>query len=178
MGEPDDSHVPLLRAMQDRFVPKSLSIAGKSLLTAIHIANIAIGAFYINDCPGQYLIPYYLIITGAVSLLLLFLTCLPCGDGREPPRTSWGVLCTQGVLMMFLFIFFIAGNVWVYSLYQEPWDSPESPKRCNRVLYLYAFWVITAVYIFAGVVVILYMCALFCLALVGAYVAARTHADA
>ncbi|OCT90573.1 transmembrane protein 272 [Xenopus laevis] len=172
MGEADNSRVPLLGAMQDQFVPQPLAIGGKVILTAIHIANIAIGAVYINDCPGQYLIPYYLIITGAVSLLLLFLTCLPCGDGREPPRTSWAVLCSQGVLMLFLFCFFIAGNVWVYSLY------PDSTKQCNRILYLYAFWIITLVYIFIGVAVILYMCVLGCLAVAAAYFAARAQVDA
>ncbi|KAM4677592.1 transmembrane protein 272-like isoform 1-T2 [Discoglossus pictus] len=158
----ESPYTPLLRVVQEPFLPKPLSVAVKSVITAIHIANISIGAIYIADCPGQRLIPYYLIIWGVGSLLLLFLTCLPCGDGREPSRTSLGTLCAQGVILLFLFAFFIAGNVWIYSLYPESWDSPTSPKRCNRVLYLYAFWITTLCHLIIAVLLIGILCIFFC----------------
>ncbi|KAM4747780.1 transmembrane protein 272-like [Rhinophrynus dorsalis] len=173
MDETNSPYVPLLRAIQEPFMPRPLSVAVKSILAGIHIANIAIGAVYINDCPGQRLIPYYLIILGAVSLLFLSLTCLPCGDGREPPQTGLGTLCAQGVLLLFLFAFFIAGNVWIYSLYMEPWDSPVHPKRCNRVLYLYAFWITTLFHICIALLLLIALCVLICFCVLRASLAMR-----
>ncbi|XP_075062607.1 transmembrane protein 272-like [Mixophyes fleayi] len=162
-GESDSPYTPLLRAVQEPFLPKTLLIAVKSFLVCMNIASIAIGAIYINDCPGQYLIPYYLIISGVACLLQLSLTCLPCGDGMEPPSVSLVNVCAQSVMLMFLFAFFIAGNVWIYSLNHEPWDSPSGPKRCNRVLYLYAFWIITLCHLCLAVLVFTYLCLLLCL---------------
>ncbi|KAM8974724.1 transmembrane protein 272-like [Pelodytes ibericus] len=162
MAESDTPYTPLLQAIQDPFMPKPLSVALKSVFAGVHIASIVIGALYINDCPGQRLIPYYLIIWGAVSILLLSLTCLPCGDGREPPGIGYCNLCTQGVLILFLLAFFIAGNVWIYSLYPEPWDVAGGPNHCNRVLYLYAFWITTLCYICLGLLILVFVCIFIC----------------
>ncbi|XP_053572093.1 transmembrane protein 272 isoform X2 [Bombina bombina] len=134
----------------------------KSILTVINIVNIVIGAVYIGQCTGQPLIPYYLIIWGSGSLLLLCLTCLPCGDGREPPRTSLATLCAQGLLLLCLFSFFIAGNVWIYSLFPEPWNIPSTSKWCHRVLYLYAFWITTVCHICIAIMLFSILCIFIC----------------
>ncbi|XP_063786996.1 uncharacterized protein LOC134936024 isoform X2 [Pseudophryne corroboree] len=160
MEDNDRPYTPLLRAIQEPLLPKPHVVAMKCFLVGINISSIAIGAIYFNDCPGQYLIPYYLIISGVACLLLLCLTCLPCGDGREPPSISLPNVCAQSVMILFLFAFFIAGNVWIYSLNSEPWDSPSGPHRCNRVLYLYSFWVITLCHLCVAVLVLTYLCLL------------------
>uniref|UniRef100_A0A8C5MIF4 Uncharacterized protein n=2 Tax=Leptobrachium leishanense TaxID=445787 RepID=A0A8C5MIF4_9ANUR len=164
MAESDDNiYTPLLQKIQGPFMPKPVSIAVKSLFVGIYITGIVLGALYINDCPGQRLIPFYLIIWGGGSLLLLSLTCLPCGDGREPPRVGLVNLCAQGVLLLLLFAFFIAGNVWIYSLYPEPWDDPSNPNHCNRILYLYAFWITTICHMFLMLLVLVFFCIFICL---------------
>ncbi|XP_072255496.1 transmembrane protein 272-like [Pyxicephalus adspersus] len=151
---------PLLNIFETSFSPKPVTIGLKCLLFGINVANIVLGAIYFHDCPGQYLIPYYLIISGAAGILFLCLTCLPCGDGREPPTTSLPTLCAQGLMILFMFAFFITGNVWIYSLYNEPWDSPTDPKRCNRVLFLYAFWITNVSYMFIAILILVYLCLL------------------
>ncbi|XP_063302064.1 transmembrane protein 272-like [Pelobates fuscus] len=163
MAESESPYTPLLQAMQGPLMPKPISVTMKCVVAVIHITSIVLGALFIKDCPGQPLIPYYLIVWGSGSILLLCLTCLPCGDGREPPRISLATLCAQGVLFLFLFSFFIAGNVWIYSLYPESWDSPESPKQCNRVLYLYAFWITTICHICLMLLVLGLLCVFICL---------------
>ncbi|XP_075440228.1 transmembrane protein 272-like [Ascaphus truei] len=173
----DSPYAPLLRAVQDPFMPKWLSVTGKSVLTAINIVTIVIGAVYIGDCPGQRLIPYYLIIWGAGSLLLLSLTCLPCGDGREPPQIGLKTLCAQGVLLLFLFAFFIAGNVWIYSLYPEPWDTPSNPKSCHRVLYLYAFWITTLCHLCIVLLLLSTLCLFLCFFVLRANLPLRLRRD-
>ncbi|XP_077326694.1 transmembrane protein 272-like isoform X1 [Lithobates pipiens] len=160
MDDSQSDTSPLLRIIQEPFLPKPITIVLKCIVVGIHITSIALGAVYFRDCPGQYLIPYYLIISGVAGILFLCLTCLPCGDGREPPKTSLVTLCAQGVMLVFMFAFFIAGNVWIYSLYSEPWDSPTGSKRCNRVLYLYAFWITTVCHLCFAVLFCTYLCLL------------------
>ncbi|XP_040271092.1 transmembrane protein 272-like [Bufo bufo] len=160
MDGADNPRSPLLGFVQDSFLPSTVSIALKCLLVGINIASIVIGAIYINDCPGQYLIPYYLIISGVACLLYLSMTCLPCIDEDQVTSVNLASLCAQGVILLFLFAFFIAGNVWIYSLTHESWDDETSPKRCNRVLYLYAFWTITLCHLCFVVLLCTYLCLL------------------
>ncbi|XP_056426173.1 transmembrane protein 272-like [Hyla sarda] len=160
MDGADNPRTPLLSIVQKSFLPKTVSITLKCILVGINITSITIGVFYINGCPGQYLIPYYLIITGLACLLYLSMTCLPCIDEDQVTWVNFASLCAQGVILLFLFAFFIAGNVWIYSLTHEPWDEPSSLKRCNRVLYLYAFWTITLVHLCFLILLCTYLCML------------------
>ncbi|KAM4036751.1 transmembrane protein 272-like isoform 1-T3 [Anomaloglossus baeobatrachus] len=160
MDDEDDPRRPLLRVVQESFLPKSISIALKCILVGINIASITVGVFYFNSCPGQYLIPYYLIISGAASLLHLSLTCLPCAEQDQATSITFANFCAQGVILLFLFIFFIAGNVWVYSLAGASWDDPLSPRFCARVLYLFAFWTLTLIYIGLFLLLGSYLCLL------------------
>ncbi|XP_069623472.1 transmembrane protein 272-like isoform X1 [Ranitomeya imitator] len=156
----DNPRRPLLTVLQESFLPKSISIALKCIVVGLNIASITIGVIYFNKCPGQYLIPYYLIISGAASLLHLSLTCLPCAEEDQVTSVTFASFLAQGVMLIFLFIFFIVGNVWIYSLAGESWDNPSSPKYCDRVLYLYAFWTITLTYIGLFLLLCSYLCLL------------------
>ncbi|XP_069836982.1 transmembrane protein 272-like [Dendropsophus ebraccatus] len=160
MDGAENPRTPLLSLVQESFLPKTVSIALKCILVAVNIASITIGVIYINDCPGQYLIPYYLIISGVGCLLYLSMTCLPCVDEDQATWVTLANLCSQGVMLLFLFAFFIAGNVWIYSLNHESWDDPSSLKQCNRVLYLYAFWTITLCHLCFLVLLCTYLCLL------------------
>ncbi|OCT96205.1 transmembrane protein 272-like [Xenopus laevis] len=149
MEEPDDSEVPYWAVGCVKFIH-----------IAFHIANIAIGAVYIESCPGEDLIPFHLIIMGWGSLVLLFVTCVSTAYEREPPRRNWLVLCMQIAIMLVLSFFLISGNVWVYTLFPESWNSPECTNRCNTFLYLYAFWMTIVADISFSVLLVVLMCAL------------------
>lgn len=41
--------------------------------------------------------------------------------------------------------------MWVYKEYEPNYD-PTKDKYCNKTLYLFAFWLITSVYIGLGVI--------------------------
>lgn len=46
-----------------------------------------------------------------------------------------------------------AGSVWVYKEYEPNYDpSKNDGQYCNRNLYLFAFWLITSVYILLGTI--------------------------
>jgi len=48
---------------------------------------------------------------------------------------------------------YFPGSVWVYKEYEPNYD-PSRGKYCNRTLYLFAFWLITSVYIVLGVITV------------------------
>lgn len=156
-------YTPLLNAISEPTLPPALSVAGKVLTVMIAVVSISIGSVYFRDCPAQYLIPYYLIISGASTLLLLFLASLPCGYDSDPPQPSLLMVVSQGLIVLFKIAFFIAGNVWIYSIYYPNYINHDAVNYCHQVLYLYAFWVTTASYILLGMMIIISCCILICL---------------
>ncbi|KAJ1084781.1 hypothetical protein NDU88_004927 [Pleurodeles waltl] len=156
-------YTPLLNAIREPTLPPAFSVVGKVITVVIAVSSISIGSVYFKDCTAQYLIPYYLIVSGASSLLLLALTSLPCGYGGDPPQTSLLLVVSQGLLVLFKTAFFITGNVWIYSIYSPNYMNHEAKNYCHQVLYLYAFWVTTAAYIILGMMIIISCCIVICL---------------
>ncbi|TRZ03586.1 hypothetical protein DNTS_013500 [Danionella cerebrum] len=113
-----------VKKMEDRGIlqnirrPPKLSIpalvASKIIVTGLPIAQVSIGAIYLNECPKQPYIPVYLLVSGVFSLLLGLLSCLPCTqepeDGVQTPLSR---LCTawNSLVSLFLFCWFIAGKI-------------------------------------------------------------------
>jgi len=66
----------------------------------------------------------------------------------EPPPTHPG----QYLINCFLCAWFITGCVWVYRIYPPVLaeDQSEDPRYCNKLVYQFAFWLITSAYIFLG----------------------------
>lgn len=147
--------------------PKILGCS-KVLFCVMPIAQIAIGAVHLDDCPRQHYIPIYLIVVGVFGLVLSLLSCLPCAKKSEDPISR---LCTawNSLVSFFLFCWFIAGNVWIYSIYQPNYNKNTTSvdAYCDRTLYLFAFWTTTLVYILLGVFLIGGCCVLFCFYLCG-----------
>ncbi|TKS92887.1 hypothetical protein D9C73_027126 [Collichthys lucidus] len=167
------SNTWLVRRINDRPQPPTPILAcSKILLCVMPIAEIAIGAIYLDDCPRQSYIPIYLIVMGVFSLVLALLSCLPCAqepkDGSTNPLSricaTWNSLIT-----CFLFCWFIAGNVWIYSIYKPNFDKNTTnvDPYCDKTLYLFAFWVTTLVYIFIALFIVVGCCTLVCFYLCG-----------
>uniref|UniRef100_A0A3Q3IGJ1 Uncharacterized protein n=1 Tax=Monopterus albus TaxID=43700 RepID=A0A3Q3IGJ1_MONAL len=127
----------------------------KVTLCILPVAQIAIGSVYLNDCPRQPYIPIYLIVVGVFGMVLSVLSCLPCAqeptDGTSNPLSrvcaTWNSLTS-----LFLFCWFIAGNVWIYSIYEPNYIQAvnSTGTYCNKTLYLFAFWTTNLVYIMFG----------------------------
>ncbi|KYO22239.1 hypothetical protein Y1Q_0013411 [Alligator mississippiensis] len=176
-ADPEDSSVPLLRDPEDSPVTLALTCLGKLVLSALPVACVAVGAVYLRQCPCQPLVPVYLLGMGVVALLSLMLTCLPCGDGAEPPPVKPGVWGCHALFLLFLFAWFIAGNVWVYSIYPPEYVAIGNPHFCHRGLYLFAFWLTTGAYIALGLALLLALGATACLLLLRTRLPWARHAD-
>ena len=116
-----------------------------------------LGLEYKEDCRIQSYIPIYLIVFGAFgvfrNVLCLFnkckekLTDSETADGEQNPKKTGCTALTD----LFLIIWFICGNIWVYGTSFPDLSDKNSSDYCNATLYLFAFWLTTSVYIFIGV---------------------------
>uniref|UniRef100_A0AAV2K4G5 MARVEL domain-containing protein n=1 Tax=Knipowitschia caucasica TaxID=637954 RepID=A0AAV2K4G5_KNICA len=109
----------------------------------ILLAAIGFGALHLGSCPVEPLIPVYMMVLGSVTLMSLTLvyTNSIWGDGAVFKAAASCV----SLLYLFDLCWFIAGSVWVYSVY-PPDNSPDSTNYCSRPFYLFAFIVTTVIW--------------------------------
>ena len=115
------------------------------------------GAKYKDECPVEPFIPIYLIVGGSFGMLKTVIILCQRARGHEDDLDmdedgSMSSKFIDGVLNLFLFTWFIAGNIWIYSKYKpNELPPPHEPLNyCHPTLYMFAFWVITASYILMG----------------------------
>lgn len=133
-------------------------------LFIMSVAYIAIGGVYLHDCPVQEMIPKYLIVAGAFKIILSLLTGLPCNqDSKRCLSTFFKVW--KSLVSIFLFCWFIAGNYWIYSVFEPSYDKngTDVGLYCNKTLYLFSFWTTTLIYIVLGFLSVICCCCCFCL---------------
>ncbi|KAF7230262.1 transmembrane protein 272 [Nothobranchius furzeri] len=163
----------LIRRIRNTPQPSTPALVCSKLgVIILPIAQIAIGAVYMHECPRQPYIPIYLIVAGSFSMLLTILSCLPCARETEGgPPNKLSAICTfwNAITSLFLFAWFITGNVWIYSIYQPNYNknATDIDSYCNKSLYLFAFWTTTLVYIMLALFVIIGFCVLLCMCLCG-----------
>lgn len=144
-------------------------VVSKLLAVGVPIAQVVIGALYLKSCPAQAYIPIYLVVMGAFTLSLTLLSCLPCTQEPEDGgQSTLSSVCTawNSIVSFFLFCWFIAGNVWIYRIYQPSYE-PSAAIYCNKTLYLFAFWTTSLVYIVIGGFFVLGCCILIFMAICG-----------
>ncbi|RVE60510.1 hypothetical protein OJAV_G00181540 [Oryzias javanicus] len=143
-------------------------ICSKMIFCALPITQIALGAVHLDDCPRQHYIPIYLIVSGVFALVLGAVSCLPCTqkseEGRASPPLSCFCTVWNSLTSFFLFCWFIAGNVWIYSIYEPNYNknTTSTDLYCDKTVYLFAFWTTTLVYIIAGLLMVAGCCFLLC----------------
>lgn len=59
----------------------------------------------------------------------------------------------ESMLNYFLVVWFLAGCIVVYRIYEPDYDNPLSSTYCNRTVYLYAFWLMTSSFIIMAIVI-------------------------
>ncbi|KAI5609919.1 hypothetical protein C0J50_5591, partial [Silurus asotus] len=124
----------------------------KLLLVGLPIAQISIGTIYLKECTQQNYIPVYVLVSGVFSLCLTLLSCLPFSQKDSP---SLDLFCSiwNSLVSGFILCWFIAGSVWIYSIYPANYNSTVVDiPYCNKTLYLFAFWTTTLAYIILALV--------------------------
>ena len=135
---------------------------------------IAIGIVDMKNCSMQKMIPIWLILFGALAIIKNLSTLIqrvksfrtrgnngPSVNTDQSHQTSSSTLLNvfDSFMALFLIIWFICGNIWVYtnaSRVQHD-DSTLVLTYCNALTFKFAFWIITSIYI-----VLSLACAFFC----------------
>ncbi|XP_036404336.1 transmembrane protein 272-like [Megalops cyprinoides] len=103
-------------------------------------------SLYLHDCPKQPYIPIYLIVSGVFCLLVNTLSYWSYSKGEDGVNKFF-IACSF-LYSLFSLCWFIAGNVWIYSIYPPSYNQTQpNPEYCNKTLYLFAFWTTTLSYI-------------------------------
>lgn len=121
----------------------------------IPICMIVIGSIYLHECPQGEYIPVYLLVGGIFGILkqLLHLSARVRQTEVEREEEHLRQSPTQTLLNCFMLGWFIIGSVWVYKEFEPNYDpNAANGKYCNKNLYLFAFWLITSVYILLGII--------------------------
>ena len=134
---------------------------------AIPIACIIIGARYKDECAVQRYIPIYLIVLGSFGILRNLVGLYSQVKNRsnaegDEDEANKAKSSFEHCISCFLVIWFIAGNVWIYSVYEPDYIHVGSPEYCNKTLYLFSFWLTTASYIVIGFMCFCMCCVAFC----------------
>uniref|UniRef100_A0A8C9DFQ5 Transmembrane protein 272 n=1 Tax=Prolemur simus TaxID=1328070 RepID=A0A8C9DFQ5_PROSS len=127
---------------------------------ALPLSMAFTGMKFLEDCPIQPLIPLYLLVGGIigtlkVSLLLYDSTRMrrllskavvidDDDDDEYPWRRNVHKYYLHLILSLFLFLWFILGNYWVFSVYLPDFIPPfQHPQGyCDKTLYLFAVGVL------------------------------------
>ncbi len=120
---------------------------------------IAIGVLNINNCSMQKMIPFWLIMFGALSVIKnlstliqrikSFRTKSSVNSDQNQSSSNTILNVFDSFMALFLIIWFICGNIWVYANYNQVQyvDNSLEPTYCDRLTYLFSFWIITSIYL-------------------------------
>ena len=106
-------------------------------------------------------IPHYLIVAGAVGLVALLLSigqlilvqCIkaPTPDAESGVKFILAACSACGFsvvilfIMLFLFVWFIIGCIWVFSAWRQvQYTNEEDSNYCNPILYRFSYWLLLA----------------------------------
>ena len=146
-------------------------ILSLAIINSVAIAAIILGAINIDECVQEPKIPIFLIVFGVLMICIFGLktpsiskqlTVLFCSRGdiwyRAPfaRQHAWMkdhkkcVCAVLLILTVLLLACFICLQVWVYTNYNGFYNVGSSKTyvvNCDKDLYLFAFWLIAAVYL-------------------------------
>ncbi|KAF5308815.1 hypothetical protein FQR65_LT06048 [Abscondita terminalis] len=131
---------------------------GTSLIIylVLNVIMLCVGAITFHDCPIKPIIPIYLIVAGSIGIVTKI---LPIINQKFLKRQI--VEHFLGCLFFIEFVWMILGSVWIYSIYEPPYEPTGDELYCNKTTYLFAFWLLTLNYIFL-VIMISIPCLIFC----------------
>ncbi|XP_038617904.1 transmembrane protein 272 [Tachyglossus aculeatus] len=123
---------------------------------ALPLSMTFTGIRFLEVCPVQPLIPLYLLVGGIVGSLKVSLLLYDSNrmrqllsksividdddDDEYPWRQNAHRYYVHLILSLFLFLWFIMGNYWVFSVYPPNFIPPFHRPRdyCDKTLYIFA----------------------------------------
>jgi hypothetical protein len=120
---------------------------------SIAIVSLIFGILHLHHCPIQPLIPVYLIVEGVVGLLIFVIHVLAVVYILFITKFKYFFIATVALLTaflgLFLFAWFLAGNVWIFRVVKRVQftDRTKVNSYCHGTLYHAAFWLLITQYV-------------------------------
>nr|XP_022916779.1 uncharacterized protein LOC111426478 isoform X1 [Onthophagus taurus] len=139
-----ESHMSLGKEKPKR-IP---SLNGSEILVYLVLAAMfVLGWYSLNSCSISRMIPIYLIVGGAVGLLIKALLA----------TTNVYLFNIMVSTIAFYVVWHVTGSYYVFKEYQPNYDPTIGPY-CDRIPYLLAFWVLIIQYALFGLFLVLTSC--------------------
>lgn len=115
---------------------------------------MAVGIYYRLDCPAEFYIPVYLIMSGIVSILTIAWLIVTQLDDRFVTQLDFYVKLhrIQWFLISLLFIWCILGSYFVFRI------SFPKEIECVTILYGFSFFVVCAQIVFFVHLIVYCLC--------------------
>ncbi|CAF0798713.1 unnamed protein product [Rotaria sordida] len=121
--------------------------------------QLIIGWRYADNCPANWHIPHYLVVSGVIGLTLIILDIIfdllaSYAKSKLDDTTLrashcgaccglCGLLIVIICLILFLVGWFIAGCIWVFRVWNKiQYNDPHGFDYCHPILYRFAFWLL------------------------------------
>ncbi|KAK6753001.1 hypothetical protein RB195_012546 [Necator americanus] len=131
-----------------------------SLLLAVGVLEILIGAMNIGSCPIRPLIPIWLVVAGSVSSLRNITGILLSVWDDKSGRIAAVRELLIGIFAAFWIIWLILGSYWTYGIYNDVVYDEGKQNYCDQLTYKFTFGIITLTYVIVGV---LLCCCCYCI---------------
>jgi hypothetical protein len=152
------------------------------LLNIVSISSIIIGAVHLNDCPAQPNIPIMLIALGVIAFVIGIFDTMDRAKERRASEGGGVVIedaddikkpscytCINSVLKTMQLVLFVYTCVIVYRIFSTVTYTPdgnlaagEANHYCDAVVYLFAFWFLTATLVVLGAILVFLLCICIC----------------
>ncbi|CAB3383889.1 Hypothetical predicted protein [Cloeon dipterum] len=109
------------------------------------ISMPTIGILHIRDCRISPVLPAFLIIGGALIILINVSYWWSLGKVRTEAGVEWAHEINAKLILVFVG-WLALSSFWVYKHF-EPSPFPEDKAYCNPVLYYFYFWLINAMHL-------------------------------
>jgi len=138
------------------------------ILMVVPICMIIVGIIYVKSCPMEKMVPIWLIVFGSLSIVKNVSTLIQrikmiVSKNKEESFSKF-VNFFDSFMALFMIIWFICGNVWIYRhggvvQFKNP---HEKSTYCHQGPYLFVYWFIMAIYIVMACACFLFCCTVCC----------------
>jgi len=159
---PKSTRQELLEKGIEFFASKKFII--QLILTSVFaVIELIFGGVYNNQCPISQHIPEFLIVHGTIKLIWVACGVIAFIEAKFLPNFDYiGILMIMNLIIqigfaLFFLIWFITGNVWVWSVNGtvQTSDSTATSTYCQDTLYKAAEGIIVSTYIVFAIIVII-----------------------
>lgn len=141
---------------------------GEIILFIVSSVLTILGSIKLDVCPREKYIPIFVLVEGVLGIIKSISSMIQRCLNRNQEKTEktekefCKISCFDYILLLIYFAWFIAGNVWIFRIYNDFDEKNKNSKDyCDPLVYKSAFWSVIGGYV-TGVLTIIVKSILLC----------------